>query len=29
VIDVMTLDDEGKITSMRVFWNPQEMRPTR
>ena len=29
VIDTMTFDDEGKITSMRAFWNPQEMRPTR
>jgi steroid delta-isomerase len=29
VIDVMKFDDHGKITSMRAFWNPQEMRPTR
>lgn len=29
VIDVMTFDDEGKFTSMRAFWNPAEMRPTR
>ena len=29
VIDVMVFDDEGKITSMRAFWNPAEMRPTR
>ena len=29
VIDVMTFDDEGKITGMRAFWNPAEMRPTR
>jgi steroid delta-isomerase len=29
VIDVMTFDDEGKITSMRAFWNPAEMRTTR
>ena len=29
VIDVMTFNDDGKITSMRAFWSPQEMRPTR
>ena len=29
VIDVMTFNDDGKITSMRAYWNPQEMRPTR
>jgi steroid delta-isomerase len=29
VIDVMTFDDNGKITSMRAFWNPADMRPTR
>jgi steroid delta-isomerase len=29
VIDAMTFDDDGKITSMRAFWNPAEMRPTR
>ncbi|MBW2315640.1 MAG: nuclear transport factor 2 family protein [Deltaproteobacteria bacterium] len=29
VIDVMTFDDAGKITGMRAFWNPAEMRPTR
>jgi len=29
VIDVMVFDDAGKITSMRAFWNPAEMRPTR
>jgi len=29
VIDVMTFNEAGKITSMRAFWNPQEMRPTR
>ncbi len=29
VIDVMTFDDAGKFTSMRAFWNPAEMRPTR
>jgi steroid delta-isomerase len=27
VIDVMTFNDDGKITSMRAFWNPAEMRP--
>ena len=26
-IDVMTFDDDGKITSMRAFWDPAEMRP--
>jgi steroid delta-isomerase len=29
VIDVMTFDDDGKITSMRAFWNPADMRATR
>jgi steroid delta-isomerase len=29
VIDAMTFDDDGKITGMRAFWNPAEMRPTR
>ena len=29
VIDVMTFNEDGKITGMRAFWNPQEMRPTR
>ena len=29
VIDVMAFDDAGKIISMRAFWNPAEMRPTR
>ena len=29
VIDVMAFDEAGKITSMRAFWNPAEMRPTR
>ena len=29
VIDAMVFDDDGKITSMRAFWNPAEMRPTR
>ncbi len=27
--DVLTFDDEGKITSMRAYWNPAELRPTR
>jgi steroid delta-isomerase len=27
IIDVMTFDDEGKITTMRAFWDPAEMRP--
>ena len=27
--DVFTFNDEGKITSMRAFWNPAELRPTR
>lgn len=27
VIDVMVFDDDGKITSLRAFWNPDEMRP--
>jgi steroid Delta-isomerase len=29
VIDVMKFDEHGKITSMRAFWNPGEMRPAR
>jgi steroid delta-isomerase len=29
VIDVMAFDDDGKITSMRAFWNPADIRPTR
>jgi steroid delta-isomerase len=29
VIDVMKFDDAGKITSMRAYWSPTEMRPTR
>jgi steroid delta-isomerase len=29
VIDVMVFDEAGKITSMRAFWNPAELRPTR
>ena len=27
IIDVMTFDDTGKITTMRAFWDPAEMRP--
>lgn len=27
IIDVMTFDDRGKITSMRAFWDAAEMRP--
>ena len=27
VIDVMTFDDAGKVTSLRAFWNANEMRP--
>ena len=26
VIDVMRFDAEGKVESMRAFWNPNEMR---
>ena len=29
VIDCFVFDDGGKIKSMRAFWNPAEMRPTR
>jgi steroid delta-isomerase len=29
VIDVMIFDEACKITSMRAFWNPAELRPTR
>jgi len=29
VIDVMKFNDAGKLVSMRAFWNPAEMRPTR
>jgi steroid delta-isomerase len=29
VIDVMKFNDDGKVASMRAFWNPAEMRPTR
>ena len=27
IIDVMTFDDAGLITTMRAFWDPAEMRP--
>ncbi len=27
IIDVMTFDDAGKITTMRAFWDAAEMRP--
>jgi len=27
IIDVMTFDDTGVITTMRAFWDPAEMRP--
>jgi len=27
IIDVMTFDDDGKVTTMRAFWDPAEMRP--
>ena len=26
-IDVMTFDDDGRITTMRAFWDPAEMAP--
>jgi steroid delta-isomerase len=29
VIDVMRFDEAGKITSMRAFWNPAELRDSR
>ena len=29
VIDVMKFNDDGKIISMRAFWDPADMRPTR
>jgi steroid delta-isomerase len=29
VIDVMAFDDDGKITSLRAFWNRDEMRPVQ
>lgn len=27
IIDVFVVDDDGKIASMRAFWDPAEMRP--
>jgi hypothetical protein len=27
VIDVMTFDDDGRITSMWAFWNMADMAP--
>jgi steroid delta-isomerase len=27
IIDVMTFDEAGAITTMRAFWDPAEMRP--
>jgi steroid delta-isomerase len=27
IIDVMTFDDAGRITTMRAFWDPAEMAP--
>ena len=27
IIDVMTFDDAGRITTMRAYWDPTEMRP--
>jgi steroid delta-isomerase len=27
IIDVMTFDDTGRITTMRAFWDPAEMAP--
>jgi steroid delta-isomerase len=27
IIDVMTFDDDARITTMRAFWDPAEMRP--
>ena len=29
VVDCFVFDETGKITSMRAFWSPAEMRPTR
>jgi steroid Delta-isomerase len=29
VIDEFSFDGAGRITSMRAFWNPAELRPTR
>ena len=27
--DVLTFNDEGKISRMRAYWNPEELRPER
>ena len=27
--DVLTFDDDGKISRMRAYWNPEELRPQR
>ena len=27
IIDVMAFDDDGRITSMRAFWDPADMAP--
>ena len=27
--DVFSFDEDGKITSMRAYWDPAELRPTR
>ena len=27
IIDVMTFDEDGRITTMRAFWDPAELRP--
>jgi steroid delta-isomerase len=27
IIDVMTFDDDAKVTTMKAYWNPAEMRP--
>ena len=27
IIDVMAFDDEGRITSLRAFWDMAEMAP--
>ena len=29
IIDVMTFDDDGRIATMRAFWDPAEMSPAR
>jgi steroid delta-isomerase len=28
-VDVFSFGDDGKITKMRAFWNPAELRPER